>query len=81
MMAYTKLFGSWEADNAWRIANCKKCKNVFSITNHKGCDIEEELLVTFFAEDDLSDEMKQRIGYDGTVTFRCKEFTHDTKKS
>ena len=73
-MAHTRIFGSWEADFAWRQENCKKC-----IKTGTGCDLEDALLISFFGDGELSDEMKERLGYDGTVTFRCKEFDAVTK--
>ena len=85
-MAHTKIFGSWEADFAWMKDNCNKCSkswknrtgSIYHV-DYNPCDLEDALLISFFGDGELPDEMKERLGYDGTVTFRCKEFDAITK--
>jgi hypothetical protein len=73
-MAHTRIFGSWEADFAWRQENCKKC-----VKTGTGCDLEDALLISFFGSGDLSAEMCSRLGYNGSPDFRCKEYDAVTK--
>ena len=80
-MPYAKIFGSWEADHAWRQANCLQCSRTWSKPTDKGCDIEDHLIMAFFDEGDIPKIIEIQMGYDGTVTFRCKEFTRDSDKS
>ena len=73
-MAYTKIFGSWQADFDWRQENCRKC-----VKTGTGCDLEDALLISFFGDGKLPDEITERLGYDGTINFRCKEYDAITK--
>ena len=73
-MAYTKIFESWQADFDWRQENCRKCTKTGT-----GCNLEDALLISFFGDGELPDEIKGQLGYVGTIDFRCKEYDAVTK--
>ena len=80
-MPYAKIFGSWENDRKWRDENCLKCSRTWSKWTDEGCNIEDHLIMAFFEEGDIPEIVKINMGYDGTVTFRCKEFKDAVEKS
>ena len=80
-MPYAKIFGSYIADHKWRQENCLQCSRTWSKPTDKGCDIEDHLMSAFFSDGDIPKNIETQMGYDGTVTFRCKEFEDDSEKS
>jgi len=75
-MAYVKIFESWDNDFAWRDRNCKVCSKSFGFPPYpkSGCKIETALLKSFFGDGELSDDIKEQMGYNGSPDFRCKEY-------